>query len=73
MPHTRGTPRCATMTHMNVKAYLVLLALAILVLAIGGWTVNGVRRLFAAPRPRLASAAATLAAIAVPLPAVIGS
>ena len=58
---------------MKVKAYLVLLALAILGLAVGGWTVKGVKRAFAPRRPRLAYAAATVAALVVLLPAVIAS
>ncbi len=49
---------------MKVKAYLVLLAAAILVLAVGGWTVKGVRRVFGARRPKLAYAAVPVVAIA---------
>ena len=41
---------------MNVKAYIVLLAAAVLVLAIGGWTVKGVRRVLGPRRPKLALA-----------------
>jgi hypothetical protein len=49
---------------MKVKAYLVLLAFAILVLAVGGWTVNGIRRVFGARRPKLAYAAVSVFVLA---------
>lgn len=49
---------------MKVKAYLVLLAAAILVLAVGGWTVKGVRRVFGARRPKLVYAAVSVSVMA---------
>ncbi len=49
---------------MKVKAYLVLLAIAILVLAVGGWTVTGVRRVFGVRRPKLAYASVAVVALA---------
>jgi hypothetical protein len=49
---------------MKVKALLVLLAVAVLVLAVGGWTVQGVKRVFGARRPKLAYASVTLVALA---------
>jgi hypothetical protein len=49
---------------MKVKAFLVLLAAAVLVLAVGGWTVQGVKRVFGARRPKLAYASVTLVALA---------
>jgi len=50
---------------MKLKLFLALLALAILLLALGGWTVKGVRRVVRVPalalaggRPRVAGAEA---------------
>ena len=52
---------------MKVKAYLALLALAILVLAVGGWTVKGVKRVFGPRRPKLAYAAVSVFVLAAML------
>ena len=52
---------------MKVKAFLVVLAAAVLVLAVAGWTVKGVKRVFGASRPKLAYASFALVALAATL------
>jgi hypothetical protein len=49
---------------MKLKLFLIFVALAIVALALGGWTVKGVRRALRAPALALAGARPSVASAA---------